>query len=213
MDRVKNLVWAIHPARSKLKFMLGLSAYFDESGHSEDENCRFVGVGGLCAPASAWTEFDGKWQAVLDEHCGGQPFHMKDFANGWSVYKGWGKAKRETFFGGLVKAIRESGARPFGAVVSLDAYEFVCQGIPAVRRAVLDPYYICFQDVTHAAAVSLIGYSIEHTDDWQEFEEREKVAMVYAYQKRFGAISSPAGTQRQSMGRAESLWHTIKDSS
>ena len=75
--------------------------------------------------------------------------------------------------------------------MSLDAYEFICQGIPAVRKALLDPYYLCFQDVTRAAAVSLIGYSIDHIDNWEEFKKNERVAMVYAYQKQFGAIASP----------------------
>jgi hypothetical protein len=192
--------------------MLGLTAYFDESGHSEDEKCRFVGMGGLCAPASAWFEFDGKWQAILDEYCEGKPFHATDFANQQEPFKEWEEEKRRKFFGGLVRTIKESGARPFGVVVSLDAYELICQGIPAVRQFILDPYYLCFQDVTRAAAVSLIGYSIEHLVNWKEFEENEKIAMVYAYQKRFGAISSPDSTPRQSMGRAESLWYAIRDS-
>ena len=191
--------------------MLGLSAYFDESGHSEDEKCRFVGMGGLCAPAAAWEEFDGKWQAILDEHCEGHPFHMNKFANQMPPYDGWDKTKRDMVLGSLVRTIKQSGARPFGAVVSLDAYELICQGIPAAREALLDPYYICFQTTTRVATVSLIGYSIEHIDDWKEFEETEKVAMVYAHQKRFGAISSPEGTARQSMGRAESLWYAMKD--
>jgi hypothetical protein len=197
--------------------MLGLTAYFDESGHSEDERCRFVGMGGLCAPTSAWSEFDGKWQAILDEHCEGKPFHATDFANQQKPFNGWKEEKRQKFLGGLIAAIKESGARPFGAVVSLDAYEFICQGIPAARQFILDPYYLCFQDVTRAAAVSLIGYSVDNgysiddLKDWQEFEKNEKVAMVYAYQQRFGAISSPENTPRQSMGRAESLWYAIRD--
>src|ERR1700722_9033632 len=103
-----RLARAIHPARSKLEFMLGLSAYFDESGHSEDGKCRFVGMGGLCAPTAAWSEFDGKWQAVLDEHCEGKPFHATDFANQQEPFKGWKEEKRREFFGGLVRAIKES---------------------------------------------------------------------------------------------------------
>lgn len=205
LDRV------IHPSRSKYKFMLGITAYFDESGHSEDEKCRFVGMGGLCAPSSSWEGFDGKWQSILDEYCEGKPFHATDFANQTGPFKGWEEEKRRKFFGSLVRTIKDSGARPFGAVVSLDAYEFICQGIPAVRQFILDPYYLCFQDVTRAAAVSLIGYSIDRHDDWEEFEKNERVAMVYAYQERFGAISSSDGTGRQNMGRAESLWHAIRD--
>jgi len=208
---IRHLASAIHPTRSKIKFMLGVTTYFDESGHSEDEKCRFVGIGGLCAPTAAWTEFDGNWQAVLDEYCEGKPFHATDFANQQEHFKGWKEEKRKQFLGGLVRAIKESGARPVGAVVSLDAYDFICHGIPAARQIILDPYYLCFQDVTRAAAVNLLSYSIDHIDDWKEFEENEKVAMVYAYQKQFGAISSPEGTPQQNMGRAESLWYAIRD--
>jgi hypothetical protein len=191
--------------------MLGLSAYFDESGHSKDPHCRFVGIGGLIAPESAWTDFEPKWQAVLDRHCEGKPFHATDFANQAEPFDGWEEGDRREFFGGLVKAIKDTAARPFGAVVSLEAYDFLSQGIPAIRQAILDPYYLCFQDATRAAAVSLIGYSIEHFDEWEEFEKNEKVAMVYAHQRQFGAISSSEGTARQNMGRAESLWYAIRD--
>lgn len=210
-SRIGHLAWAIHPIRSKLKFMLGLSAYFDESGHSDDPRCRFVGMGGLIAPASAWEEFDGKWAAILEEHCSGKPFHATDFAARVPPFDGWGNEKRKQFFGALIRTIKESGARPFGAVVSLDACETIRHGIPAFKQFIIDPYYLCFQDVTRAAAVSLIGYSIDHIDNWEEFEKNERVAMVYAYQKEFGATSSPDGTLRKNMGRAESLWHAIRD--
>lgn len=211
LSGIGHLAHAIHPGRSKLRFMLGLSAYFDESGHSKDQKCRFVGMGGLLAPSSAWDEFDPKWQAILDDYCGGVPFHMNKFAFQAPPFDGWDKEKRDRFFGSLVKTIKDAEAKPFGAVVSLDAYEFICQGIPAVRQAFLDPYYLCFQDVTRAAAVSLIGYSIDHIDDWKEFEKNEKIAMVYAQQTHFGAIASPEGTAPESMGRAERLWYAIRE--
>ncbi|HSY01391.1 MAG TPA: hypothetical protein VK819_04530 [Acidobacteriaceae bacterium] len=193
--------------------MLGLSAYFDESGHSEDARCRFVGMGGLIAPESAWTEFEKKWQAVLDEQCEGHWFHMKDYAPGYGIYEGWGKKRREKLFGALVKAVRESGAKPFGAVVSLDAYEIVCSAFPGIEKWLGDPYYICFRDVTLAAAVSVISYSMHATttvEEWQEFEKTEKVAMVYARHDGFGTISSSSGTRPENMGRAESIWYDLR---
>jgi hypothetical protein len=211
--KVSHLARAIHSSRSQHKFMLGLSAYFDESGDADDPECHFVGMAGLIAPSEAWEKFDGKWQAILDEHCGGKPFHAKDFAYQSEPFKGWDKGKREKFLCDLVRTIQESGSRPFGAVVSLDAYKTICQGIPHIKKAVIDPYYICFQDVTRAAAVSLIGYGIDHMNDvkrWEQFENTEKVAMVYPHQTRLGAISSKPGTAPQSMGRAESLWYAIK---
>lgn len=209
--RIAHLARAIHSGRSKYRFMLGLSAYFDESGHSEDGRCRFVGMGGLCAPSSAWEDFHVKWQSILDEYCAGKPFHAKNFAHHAEPFNGWDEKKRRKFFGSLVNAIRESGARPVASAVSLEAYESICQGIPTAKKILNDPYYLCFQDVTRAAAVSVIGYSIENRKNIEEFQDNERVAMVYAHQEQFGAISSPEGTGSKNMGRAESLWHAIRD--
>jgi len=153
--------------------MLGLTAYFDESGHADHPKCRFVGMGGLCAPSAAWENFDVKWQAILDEKCDGRPFHMNKFSFQEDQFVGWEKERREKLLGALVTTIKESGARPLGAVVSLDAYELVCDAIPGADQVIGKPYQLCFQDVTRAAAVSLIGYSIDHIDDWEEFEKNE----------------------------------------
>jgi hypothetical protein len=172
-------------------------------------------MGGLIAPESVWAEFEQKWQAILDEQCEGHWFHMKDFAPGSGIYAGWGKDRKEKLFGALVRTVRESGAKPLGAVVSLDAYETICGGFPGIEKWLVDPYYICFQDVTAAAAISVIAYSmhaITTAENWQEFEKSEKVAMVYARHDGFGAISSLSGTKRENMGRAESLWYALKDS-
>jgi hypothetical protein len=215
VSKIAHLARAIHPARSKLKFMLGLAAYFDESGHSEDPACRFVGIGGMCAPAAAWDEFEGKWQAVLDDQCGSVPFHMNKFAAQEEPFNGWDETRRKKLLGSLVKVIKETGAQVFGSVVSLDAYDVLRQGIPQAEKFLGDPYHLCFQDVTRAAALSVIGHGLEPSlrsiEDWIEFENNERVAMVYARQKEYGTISSPAGTPQQNMGRAESLWYAIKD--
>ena len=69
--------------------MLGLTAYIDESGDSNDPKCRYFGMAGLCAPEDKWSAFDEKWNAILSEHCGGHWFHMKDFAHRYGVFKGW----------------------------------------------------------------------------------------------------------------------------
>jgi hypothetical protein len=191
--------------------MLGLTAYFDESGHADDPRCRFVGVGGLCAPLATWEAFDEKWQEILNEQCGGHPFHMKAFSFGEGHFKGWDKPRREKLFGALVKTIKESKARPFGAVVSLDAWDYLCKAIPGIDKVLGEPYHWCFQDATRAATVSLLEHSIDHLDDSMEFENKESVAMVYARQKEYGTITSPTGTARESMGRSENLWYAIKD--
>jgi hypothetical protein len=185
--------------------VLGLTAYFDGSGDADDPKCRFVGVGGLCAPEAEWRAFDKKWQAILDHQCSGVWFHMEQFASREGVFKGWNEARRQKLLGSLVKAILDTNARPFGAVVSLDAYEYLADALPGVEKFFGEPYHLCFQDVTRAAALQ----AMEHS--WPFAEGVEQVAMVYAQQKHYGAITSKPGTSREQMGRAESLWYAIKD--
>ena len=128
--------------------MLELTAYFDESGHSDDPKCRFVGIGGLCAPLDNWVSFDQKWQAILDEKCDGVPFHMNKFARGEEPFNDWRKARKDDLLGALVRTIKSAEAKPFGAVVSLDAYELLCKLLPGADEIIGNPYYLCFQDAT-----------------------------------------------------------------
>jgi len=185
--------------------MLGLSAYFDESGHVDDPRCNFVGLGGLCAPEAHWVKFHEKWQAILDDQCDGRWFHMEAFANRVGIFEGWEETRRRDFLGSLIQTIVEAEARPFGAVVSIRAYDYLVSLLPGVESFFGKPYHLCFQDVTRAAALQAMEYS------WPFAEGIEQVAMIYARQKSYGAISSEAGTPREQMGRAENLWYAIKE--
>jgi len=185
--------------------MLGLTAYFDESGDADDPGSRFVGLAGLCAPGVAWRTFNEKWQAILDDQCDGEWFHMGTFAQRQGMFEGWDEPRRQKLLGALVKTIAETNARPFGAVVSLDAYEYLTRILPGVEEFFGEPYHLCFQDVTRAAAIQAMEYS------WPFAEGLEQVAMVYARQEHYGAIASESGTPKEQMGRAESLWYAIKD--
>lgn len=186
--------------------MIGLKAYMDESGHSHDPNCRFVGLGGLCASEESWNIFSEKWQSILDDQCGGAWFHMKDFAVRAGTYKGWNEAKRRKLLGSLAAAIVEARPRPFGAVVSLDAYNYLVECFPGVDEFFNEPYHLCFQDVTRAAALQAMEFS------WPFVQEGvEQVGMTFAEQREYGAIWSVQGTPREQMGKAESLWYAVRD--
>jgi hypothetical protein len=76
--------------------MVKLIGYMDETGHSKDEKQRFVGMGGLVAPAQNWTEFERKWKQTLKDFR--IPFfHMKDFANFRSFFESWSEQKRRNY--------------------------------------------------------------------------------------------------------------------
>ncbi len=130
---------------------------------------------------------------------------MELFANQQGMFKGWNEPRRRKLLSALVTTIAETNARPFGAVVSLDAYEYLTKTLSGVDKFFGEPYHLCFQDVTRAAAIQAMEYS------WPFTEGVEQVAMVYARQEHYGAITSTLGTPKEQMGRAESLWYAIKE--
>jgi hypothetical protein len=199
-EAVRALGYAVHSQRSSRKLMLMLTAYVDESGHSTDKECRFVGLGGLVAPLSRWEKFTDDWQAALDEFIGGEEFHMRQYVRvpGVGPYEGWDKKRREEFMAKLVGAIVESEAQPVACIVSLDARDALH---PSHQEFFGDPYLTAFQQVTRGLSLAAIP---------REFPFKpETVSMVYAYQSEFGAITTGAALP-QNQGRAESLWHAIK---
>jgi hypothetical protein len=203
LHRLNTIPWladVLHPSTSKKRYMLMLKAYLDESGHSEDSVCRFVGMGGLVAESCVWESFTEEWQAILDEYIGGTWFHMKDYVMvpGVGPYAGWKEPRRREFLGRLVNAIVSRDIRYIGCVVSMDGFERLSTEL---KELFSDPYYMAFQRVTHGCSVC--GLKIE--DPFNP----EKVAMVYAYQNTFGAINSGSDNPQQ-QGRAEQLWHTMR---
>jgi hypothetical protein len=172
-----------------------LIAYVDESGHSSDPRCQFVGLGGLVARSDDWDNFQIAWQGALDEFIGGKPFHMRDFAyqHEGGMYGSWKESKRRAFFGRLVSAITDNGARASGCVVSLEHFELLDREHQAAFR---DPYFMAFQEVTKGLSLAAIPKEFPYVP--------ESVAMVYSRQESFGV------TER---GRAQKLWHLIQKES
>jgi hypothetical protein len=129
-----------------------LKAFMDESGHSDDPNCNFVGMGGILADDNAWLAFDEAWKNALNEFISGQPFHMKDFVRPSvsGLYEGWDEHKRREFLGRLVQAILDSGIKFVGCLVSVPDFN----QLPVVcRNSLIDPYFLAFQTVTHGMAL------------------------------------------------------------
>jgi hypothetical protein len=159
-----------------------LRAYLDESGDSSDPVCRFVGMGGLVAPSENWESFTIQWQAALDKFIGGAPFHMKEYVLTKPCigpYVGWDEPKRREFMAALIQAILDCDARMVGCVVAKDGFDALT---PEHKVMFQDPYFMAFQQVT--LGCSICGLSL----DGPQYGER--VAMIYAYQQTFGAITT-----------------------
>ena len=172
-----------------------LTAYADESGHSKHPNCNFVALAGFVGSKSEWDSFGRDWKSATDKYIAGSELHMKNFGRG-KLYAGWSETERENFMNLLVAAIVDSGVHGVACAVSLSAFSELSAKHQA---AVVDPYYMAFQEVTKGLA--LRGAPVESPD-----LKVDPVAMVYAYQREYGA--TPAGCQGRSktlpVGRSKS---------
>lgn len=167
-----------------------LTGYFDETGHVDDPTLHFVGMAGFVAPSEAWVNFESEWRDALQKAGLKEAFHMRDFAHSNGQFKDWKgqKVKRDLLFGRLVEIIKQTGAKPIGAAVSLRDYEALTADQHSQFR---DPYYLTFQICTRGAA------------DRAVFEPPGvRVDMVYAFNGEYGTNQG---------GQAKKLWYAIKE--
>jgi uncharacterized protein DUF3800 len=178
--------------------MAAVTSYMDETGHSDDPTFRFAGMAGFVAPVDHWEKLGKTWQEILDVFSLKDPFHMKEFAHSSGQFREWkGKeTKRQLLFKTLVQLIVKIDAIPVGAIVSLDDFETLSE---RQRKAFVDPYYVAFQTCTKGAALVAAAFP------------PEKAVMVYSYNKEFGAVKPQETYSADQAGRAEKLWHAMKD--
>ena len=104
---IAHLACIMHPASSKEKLMLMLTAYMDESGHSADPATHFAAMAGFVAPLEIMQVAGALWDKTIKKipfELQG-PFHMKDFAHFCGEFKGWSEKKRKALFGQLIQII------------------------------------------------------------------------------------------------------------
>ena len=123
---------------------------------------------------------------------------MKEFAHSVGQFKEWKnrETKRQLLFSSLVKMIVKFNPVPIGAIISLDAFESLSEN---QRKSFVDPYYLAFQTCTRGAA--LVAAS----------EPPEKAVMVYSFNQEFGATKPQENYSANQAGRAERLWHVMKN--
>ena len=124
---------------------------------------------------------------------------MKQFAHRQGEFEGWTEPQRKKLLGKLVNAIVELGATPVGCVIWLDHYN-ACPKL--IRDFYREPYFMAFQMVTKGAALQALPSYIRGVP--------EAVAMVYAYQKEFGATQAGSPKNEKQAGAAQQLWLAMK---
>lgn len=107
-----------NPASTCLAIMTEYAAYFDDSGHPDDQAA--VVVAGFIATEKNWLLFEREWQEILDRE-GMELFHMADFVNS----RIWPQHKKDSILRRLVNTIQIRTIRPICHIVMMKAYKDV----------------------------------------------------------------------------------------
>jgi Protein of unknown function (DUF3800) len=86
------------PASTWIAIMTEYAAYFDDSGHPDDQEA--VLVAGFISSETQWLLFEREWQAILDRE-GIEIFHMTDFEKN----KVWPQHKKDAILRRLVSTV------------------------------------------------------------------------------------------------------------
>lgn len=150
-----------------------IAGFFDESGHSGEAD--FVTMGGMVASEERWSALVPKWNRLLTKH-GLTQWHSHDYAHSVNEYKRWhrDKEKRRILYGDFMGVVVELAGVPLGATISMAHWRRMSG---AVRRILVDPYYLALQLCLHRAGEFRSGmYSQEKIrlifDDNREFKGR-----------------------------------------
>jgi hypothetical protein len=82
-----------------------------------------------------------------------------------------------------------------GAIVSVEDFNSLTEDQKSAFR---DPYHIAFQMCTRGATVCALGF------------EPEKVAMIYSYNREYGATKPQETFSIDQAGGAQKLWHAMQ---
>jgi hypothetical protein len=128
-----------NPSSTWIAIMTEYAAYFDDSGHPDDQEA--VVVAGFIASEKNWLLFEREWQEILDRD-GIELFHMADFEKS----KVWPQHKKDAILRRLINTIRIRTVKSISQCVLMDAYRQVNEKW-AFEEAVGAPYALAGRTV------------------------------------------------------------------
>lgn len=134
--------------------ILMLRAYFDESGHFRDPNESIVAIGGCLSTLEKWEIFEDEWDELLNTfriECS----HATDLKAFENEFTGWNEYRRRQFLQPALHIIDRAVNQYLGAVLPIDQWKALS---PSQKTQSPNPYFLCMQDVIHAAGLETIEY-------------------------------------------------------
>ena len=100
------------------KFMLMLTSYMDETGHSRDEKQKFNGMAGLLCKVEEWELFEARWDKMLKRF--GIPYiHMKESRE---LFDGWSETRLHALSAEAWDKIEKIKPLPLGSIFPMDDF-------------------------------------------------------------------------------------------
>lgn len=147
-----------------------LTAYMDETGHSQDQHSKFNGMAGLITKEESWLVYEREWAKLL-KYFKIPYVHMTE----QELYKGWSDAKKKDLSRCAWEIIVGIEALPIGSIIPMDDYRPI---ETQLKPRILDPYYLAMQDCMKFALVFVTKGPFESGID-------KRVAIVFSDQAEF----------------------------
>jgi len=167
---VRHLAAAAFPRDCKNKYMLMLTAYMDETGHSQDQNSKFNGMAGLMTKEENWIVYEREWSKIL-KHFKIPYVHMSEK----KLFAAMSDAQKKDLSRCVWEIIKGIEALPIGSIIPMDDYR------PLEDRLsvnIVDPYYLAMHDCMRFASVFALRGPFESNTDL-------RVALVFSDQVEF----------------------------
>lgn len=153
-----------------------LTAYFDESG-TTDQQTRFTVVGGFIAKPANWDKFHRQWQAEMGtlrrDLSDLTFFHMADCEIGKGAFEPWRNRPELRRYAAIKMAQVVVNHALVGFAASVDRESWSRYSEPKFKRKYGKPYFLCFTECMDKAS------------EWMEdFAPGEAANLVFAEQNR-----------------------------
>jgi hypothetical protein len=124
--------------------MLKLTAYMDETGHSQDQRSRLNGMAGLMTKEENWLVYEREWGKIL-KHFKIPYIHMTEK----KLFAALSDAQKKDLSRCVWEVIVGIEALPIGSIIPMDDYRPI---ETQLKLYVLDPYYLAMQDCMQPCA-------------------------------------------------------------